>query len=213
MEVSLTAMDNAALDGDRTVAITGSRAGVDFGATQTITITDDERPNTPATGQPVITGTAEVGETLAAGQGDIDDDDGLPAIFPDDYSFQWVRVDADGVSNPEDIATATGETYDPDAGDIGKKLQVRVSFTDDAGYGETLTSEATAAVRVPVSIEAEYETLGAGIEDLVLTLRREGATTDELDVTVTLSQERAWLDTAELSHEVTFGAGNPTPRA
>ena len=152
MEVSLTATDNAALDGDRTVAITGSRARVDFGATQTITITDDERPNTPATGQPVITGTAEVGETLAAGQGDIDDIDGLPAIFPDDYSFQWVRVDADGVSNPEDIATATDETYDPDAGDIGKKLQVQVSFTDDAGYGETLTSEATAAVRVPVSI-------------------------------------------------------------
>ena len=141
VEVSLTATDNAALDGDRTVAITGSRAGVVFGATQTITITDDERPNTPATGQPVITGTAEVGETLAAGQGDIDDIDGLPATFPDDYSFQWMRVDADGTSNATDVAGATLDTYTPVVEDFGKKVRVMVRFTDDGGSDEELTSD------------------------------------------------------------------------
>ncbi len=54
------------------------------------------------------------GETsvmLTAGHGDIADIDGLPAAFPDDYTFQWVRVDADGPSNPADINDATSGVY------------------------------------------------------------------------------------------------------
>ena len=54
------------------------------------------------------------GETsvmLTAGHGDIADIDGLPAAFPYDYTFQWVRVDADGPSNPADINDATSGVY------------------------------------------------------------------------------------------------------
>ena len=60
--------------------------------------------NTLASGAPAITGAAQVGKVLTAGLGTIADSDGLPGTFPDDYTFQWVRVDADGVSNESDIS-------------------------------------------------------------------------------------------------------------
>ncbi len=94
------------------------------------------KPNTPATGQPVISGTAQVGETLAADTSGIADDDGLTnAVF----SYQW---HGDG----SDIAGATNAAYTLTDADEGKAISVTVSFADDAGNAETLTSAATAAV-------------------------------------------------------------------
>ena len=92
--------------------------------------------NTPATGAPTIIGTAQVGETLAAGITGIADADGLTNVS---YNYQWLADDAD-------IAGATGSTYTPVDGDEGKAIKVQVSFTDDAGNDETLTSPATDAV-------------------------------------------------------------------
>ena len=93
-------------------------------------------PNTPATGEPTITGTAQVGETLTADTTGISDSDGLAnAIF----TYQWLAEDAD-------ITDATGSTYTLAAADEGKTIKVRVSFTDDRGHQETLTSTATATV-------------------------------------------------------------------
>ena len=86
-----------------------------------------------ATGQPAITGAAQVGKVLTAGLGTIADIDGLPGTFPDDYTFQWVRVDADGTSNEADLSGETSGTYTPVAADVGKKIKVKVSFTDDGG--------------------------------------------------------------------------------
>ena len=98
------------------------------------------RPNSPATGLPAITGTAQVGETLTASTSGIADADGMNnAVF----SYQWVRNDG---STDADIQDATGSTYRPVADDQGKTVKMRVSFTDDAGNTETLTSAATAAV-------------------------------------------------------------------
>ena len=103
-------------------------------------------PNTAATGQPSITGFPRVGGTVRARLGTIADTGGLPETFPDDYDLQWVRVDADGVSNPQDIAGATSGTYTAVAADVGKKLKVKVSFTDAEGVAEgPLESEATSA--------------------------------------------------------------------
>ena len=48
----------------------------------------------------------------------------------------------------------------------------------------TVTREGT--TDTPVTIEAEYESIGAGLEDLLFTLTREGETTEALDVTVTI---------------------------
>ena len=93
-------------------------------------------PNTPATGVPAISGTAQVGETLTADTSGIADEDGLTNAT---YSFQWLADDAE-------IAGATGSTYTLADTDEGKAIKVRVSFADDAGNEETLTSEATDAV-------------------------------------------------------------------
>ena len=98
---------------------------------------------TAATGTPTITGTAAVGQPLAVDLTGIEDADGLTNVS---YSYQWVRVDADGLSNPADIADATGATYTLIDADLGKTLKVRVTFDDDAGSTETLTSAATATV-------------------------------------------------------------------
>ena len=96
----------------------------------------DPPSNSPATGAPTITGTAKVGETLTADTSGISDADGLTGPG---FAYQWL---ADGA----DISGATGSTYTPVAGDVGRAITVRVSFTDDAGNAEVLTSAATTAV-------------------------------------------------------------------
>ena len=91
--------------------------------------------NTPATGGPVISGAAQVGETLTADTSGIADENGLDNAA---FAYQWLGDDTD-------IDGATGSTYALVAADVGRAIRVRVSFTDDAGNEETLTSEATAA--------------------------------------------------------------------
>ena len=55
------------------------------------------------------------------------------------FSYQWQADDSN-------ISGATGETYTLADADEGKAIGVTVSFTDDAGNAETLTSAATDAV-------------------------------------------------------------------
>ena len=98
--------------------------------------------NTPATGKPQISGAAQVGQTLTAKQGAIADADGLPDTFPDDYDFQWVRVDG---ANETDIGSDDTD-YTVVAADEGATIKVRVNFTDGAGKVEVVESDATAAV-------------------------------------------------------------------
>ena len=64
--------------------------------------------NNAATGAPTITGTAQAGQELTADASPIMDTDGLTGVS---YSYQWVRVDADGTSNEEDISGEIAETY------------------------------------------------------------------------------------------------------
>ena len=97
------------------------------------------RSNSSATGQPTISGTAQVDQTLMADVSGIADADGLSNAS---YSYQWIANDGDDA----DISGATGQTYTVDAGDEGKTIKVRVSFTDDAGNNEMLTSAATTEV-------------------------------------------------------------------
>ena len=96
--------------------------------------------NTPATGLPTISGTAQVGEMLTADTSGISDSDGLTDAS---YTYQWVRNDG---AEDTDITGATSRTYTLVDADQGKTVKVRVSFIDDAGHGETLTSEPTAEV-------------------------------------------------------------------
>ena len=90
--------------------------------------------NNAATGMPTIMGTATVGQTLTASNSGITDTDGLPSSF----AYQWVRVDG---SDETDISGATSGTYTLIDDDDGKKIKVVVSFTDDFGGEETVTSD------------------------------------------------------------------------
>ena len=122
---------------------------------------------TAATGAPAITGTAAVGQVLAVDLTGIEDADGLTNVS---YSYQWVRVDADGMSNPADIADATDATYTLVDADLGKTLKVRVTFDDDAGNTETLTSAATATVTPAAGAPGSPTNLSAtvGVGQVVL---------------------------------------------
>ena len=96
--------------------------------------------NTPATGAPTITGTAQVGQTLTAVTTAIMDAEGLTTPA---YTYQWIRVDS---GTDSDISMATASTYTLVTDDLGTTIKVKVSFTDDASNAETLTSVATAVV-------------------------------------------------------------------
>ena len=109
-----------------------------------------------ATGQPAITGTAEVGQTLTAGKGTIADVDGTTKADNNDvgfaYTYQWVQVDG---SSETDITGATDSTYTLATEDAGKTVKVKVSFTDDADNAEgPLTSEPYPASGTVVASDA-----------------------------------------------------------
>ena len=99
-----------------------------------------EAGNTFATGAPAVSGSERVGETLTVSTSGIADADGLSGAT---FSYQWVSNDG---TTDSDIQGATDATYTLVPADEGKTINVRVSFTDDAGNEETLTSIATAAV-------------------------------------------------------------------
>ena len=111
----------------------------------------DDAPseNSPATGAPTISGTVQVNETLTADISGIADADGLTSLlYGSLYSYQWIRNDG---TTETDIENAASSTYTLSDADVGKTIKVRVSFTDDRGYEETLTSAATTAVTRPNS--------------------------------------------------------------
>ena len=99
-------------------------------------------PNHAATGDPVISGTVQVGEELTAVTTGIMDEDVLDDVF----TYQWVRVDADGTSTEEDITDATDATYTLTADDRGTQVKVEVRFVDILGGEETRTSAPTATL-------------------------------------------------------------------
>ena len=108
--------------------------GIQTGQGESLTI---PRPNSQATGPLTISGTAQVGQTLTADTSGISDADGLENVS---YSYQWLS------SRDTEIDGATSSTYTLKASDNGKVIKVRVTFTDDAGNDESLTSAETSAV-------------------------------------------------------------------
>ena len=104
--------------------------------------------NTPATGAPTITGTAQVGQTLTAGTTAIMDADGLNNVS---YTYQWIRVDGGTETN---ISGATASTHMLVTADLGTTIKVRVSFTDDASNAETLTSNVSVIIARPANTAA-----------------------------------------------------------
>ena len=127
-------------DGTITSASSGGDAALGHNGAARASFVAAAIPNSPATGAPTISGTAQVGQTLTASTSDISDSDGLAdAIF----TYQWIANDG---TEDTDIQNATGSTYILATADEGKTIKVRVSFTDDGGNQETRTSAVTVAV-------------------------------------------------------------------
>ncbi len=106
-----------------------------------------QQQNSEATGAPTIGGTPRAGETLTASTTGIADADGLTNVS---YSHQWMRDDTD-------IAGATSSTYEIGDADVGKTIQVRVTFDDDANNEEELTSAATGMVAPRPPLTASFQ--------------------------------------------------------
>ena len=96
--------------------------------------------NTPATGVPTVSGTAQVGETLTADTSGIADADGLTNVS---YAYQWIRTEGGADA---DIAGATDSIYTLTDDDQGKTIKLKVTFNDDKGNSETLARVAAADV-------------------------------------------------------------------
>ena len=122
----VVATDNTETNISSATASTYTLVAADQGTTVKVTVsfTDDANnpetrtsaataavsaaPNTPATGAPTITGTAQVGQTLTAGTTAIMDADGLTTP---NYTYQWIRV---ARARPRRHHHADGRDREPD---------------------------------------------------------------------------------------------------
>ena len=115
-------------------------------------------------GSVIINGTETEDQVLTA---TLNDADGLPDGV--DIRYQWQR-DTGADSAFENIENATSKTYTLGDEDVGREVRVRVSYTDGNSTDETLTSEATAAVRnINDSPSGSVSIDGTAEEDQILT--------------------------------------------
>ena len=94
--------------------------------------------NTRATGRPVVLASAEGAGILFADTENIADANGLPIDTSNTWVFftwtyQWVRVDGNTRTN----VGGNSASYQPVAADVGKRIMVRVSYTDRGNFSET----------------------------------------------------------------------------
>ena len=131
--------DASTLEGDSvpTIQFQWNDQGLDLPEGEEVAVRVTEpAENTPATGLPTITGTTQVRETLTVDTSAIADEDGMDDVS---YSYQWI-------AGGTDIDGATGSSYLLTSSEQGQTIQVGVTFTDDAGNAESLTSAATGVV-------------------------------------------------------------------
>ena len=148
--LSVPTVDDGVVESDSVVTAaiqTNTDYTVGTDGSGTVSVTDQGATgNSPATGAPTISGTAQVGQTLTAATSGIMDSNGLATPG---YTYQWIRVDGGTDAN---ISGATSSAYTLVAADLGKTIKVKVSFTDDDSNAETLTSAATAAVTAAATV-------------------------------------------------------------
>ena len=132
-----------------------TRDGTKLSNRSELTVPGPAAANSPATGAPSISGTAQVGETLTVDTSGIDDADGMSGAV---FSYQWLANDAE-------ITGATSDTYTPVEADVGKAVKVRVIFNDDDDNEETLTSPATAAVAAETAVPDAPQSLNVSPDD------------------------------------------------
>ena len=118
--------------------------------TSTATAVVAAAPNRDPAGAPTINGTPEVEQTLTADTSTVTDQDGLDSVS---YEYQWT-------ASGTDIPGATGSSYQLTSNEQGKTIQVRVTFTDNRGNTESLTSTATDTVAAqPAPLTATFSNM------------------------------------------------------
>ena len=93
-----------------------------------------------ATGKPNIEGRTFVPALLTVDTSEIGS---LSGLTDPDFTYQWIRVDANG-TNPVNVGTDS--TYTLTDSDAGKQIKVKVGFVDDLGRTDSVTSDAFPSV-------------------------------------------------------------------
>ena len=164
--------------------------------TSAATVAVARPPNYEPTGLPAITGTPQVGETLTADTSAIDDADGLTNVA---YQYQWLGnqsvLDANTGTyyyTNVDLPGETGSTYELAPADKGRTFAVRVSFTDDRGNSESLTSRSTVVVAARPNSEPTGLPAIDGTPQVGQTLTADTSAIDDADGLTTVSYEYRW---------------------
>ena len=149
----------------------------------------DTPSNTPATGQPTISGTPQVRQTLTADTSGISDAEGLTNVS---YEYQWLAGGA-GISGAASSSLLLTHS------ELGQTIQVKVTFTDDAGNQESLTSVATETVAAKPNTTATGEPTISGTPQVDETLTADTSAISDQDGLANVSYQYQWLrDDAEI---------------
>ncbi|WP_193372560.1 FG-GAP repeat domain-containing protein, partial [Planktothrix mougeotii] len=136
--LQFTPVANANGSGYANFKFTVNDGTLDSVAANTITI-DVTAVNDAPTGNVSITGTATQNQTLTA-TNTLADADGLGTL-----NYQWQESSDNGVTWT-DISGATNNTFALSQAQVGKKVKVKVSYTDGQGTVETVNSSPTSLV-------------------------------------------------------------------
>lgn len=153
--------------------------------------------NVAATGSPTISDTTPTEtRTITVSTAGIVDPNGVPATA----AWQW-QVSADNGATWTSIAGATAPSFTPAQAHVGRVLRVQATFTDGAGFVETVFSD-------PTGIVGDSITAGAGNSNIVGT-----AGDDILTDTGNINILTGWNDTLNGglgADEMNGGNGNET---
>ena len=174
----------------------------DRGHTETLTSEATEaviaaEPNSEPTGLPTISGTPRVDETLTADTSAINDANGLTNVS---YTYVWMGThvvvdETSGISYTIGFQSPdqTSPTYALTPADQGATIKVRVTFTDDDGYQESLTSAATEPVAARPNTEATGAPTISGTPQVGETLTADVSGIEDADGLTNVSYRYQWL--------------------
>ncbi len=189
--IFLSTEDDVGFDpANNRVNVTFSQVGIIRGSTSVAFRSAPDEPvseNTLPTGAVVITGSAEENQTLGVNTSDLLDGDGLGSFL-----FQWQR-------NETNITNANEATYSLGDEDVDTNIRVVVSYTDDGGSFESVTSAAVLIANIndaPV-IQDPSENLVAYVSEefdfTPLFDDIDSTTSEGEELSLTVTQLPAWL--------------------
>jgi hypothetical protein len=140
------------------VVVTATNAGGSASATsaQTQTVTPAPPPPPPSnTAAPVISGTAQQGQTLSTSNGSWTNS-------PTSYAYQWQDCASGSCTN---ISGATSSTYNLQASDVGDTIDVVVKASNAGGSGSATSAQTQTVTAASSGGFSAARVSGAGLVD------------------------------------------------